>query len=96
MHCGPIQLSEREKQVVQARARGLGYKQIASELQLSVNTIKTHFSRIFVKLDIQCSLELLQRMQAEDCAHCPFATAARRGDRGQKLKAIAKSRSLAE
>lgn len=73
MHCHPAQLSDREVQVVRARARGLAYKQIAGELGISLSTVKTHLSRIFVKLDVQCSLELLRRMEAHDCTNCPYA-----------------------
>lgn len=66
MYCNPIQLSGREREIVGARARGLSYKQIASELGISLNTVKTHFSRIFVKLDVQCSIEMLLRCQSEE------------------------------
>lgn len=73
MQCSPpVHLSPRELQLVRSRAKGLAYKQIAAELKISINTVKTHLRRIFLKLDIQCSLELLQRMQASDCLDCPY------------------------
>ena len=72
MSCNPFHLSEREQQIVNARARGSALKQIAADLQISINTVKTHLRRIFAKLNVQCSLELLQLMQP-DCEHCPYA-----------------------
>jgi DNA-binding NarL/FixJ family response regulator len=86
--CNPVQLSDREREIVKARAKGLGYKQIAGELNISVNTVKTHFSRIFVKLDVQCSLELLQQMQAQDCQNCPFRGPRRLATRGSRIKIL--------
>jgi len=72
-HCAPYHLSERELQIVGARARGLPLKQVADELSISINTVKTHLRRVFLKLDVQCSLELLQRMQPDVCEHCQLA-----------------------
>ena len=95
MHCSPVQLSPREREIVAARAKGRACKQIADELKISLNTVKTHLARIFVKLDVQCSLELLQRMQANDCEHCPYARGAIRVGRRAKLATIILSPSRA-
>ena len=46
-------LSEREIEVLALVARGLGNVEIGAELFLSVNTVKTHVSRILVKLGAQ-------------------------------------------
>jgi DNA-binding NarL/FixJ family response regulator len=43
-------LSHRERQVLQEVARGLNNREIAYRLKVSVDTIKTHLSRVMVKL----------------------------------------------
>lgn len=45
-------LSNREYEVMQYVSRGYTYKEIASELQLGVSTIRSHMHRIFVALDV--------------------------------------------
>jgi DNA-binding NarL/FixJ family response regulator len=42
--------SPREKQVLDLLARGDGYKQIARELGISIDTVRTHIRRIYEKL----------------------------------------------
>lgn len=46
-------LSKRELEVLQLMANGLSNLQIADRLFLSLNTIKTHSSKIFEKLEVQ-------------------------------------------
>ncbi len=43
-------LTERERQVLQLAAQGLANKQIASELDISENTVKFHLSALYAKL----------------------------------------------
>lgn len=45
-------LSEREKQVLQAFARGLSVPQVAAELVIGVSTVKTHTQRLYEKLGV--------------------------------------------
>jgi DNA-binding NarL/FixJ family response regulator len=47
-----VALSERELEVLRLMARGRTNEQIGRELHLSLNTIKTHVSRILHKLDV--------------------------------------------
>lgn len=47
-----IALSSRERQIVDLVVEGRTNKQIAEELYLSENTIKTHMSRIFRKVGV--------------------------------------------
>jgi len=46
-------LSKRELEVLQLMAGGLSNKQISESLFVSPNTIKTHCSKVFEKLDVQ-------------------------------------------
>jgi DNA-binding CsgD family transcriptional regulator len=55
-------LSKRELEVLQLMAEGLSNQEIASRLFLSLNTIKTHSSRLFEKMDVE------RRTQAVDMA----------------------------
>jgi NarL family two-component system response regulator LiaR len=57
-----IGLSKRELEVLQLMAQGLSNHQIAEHLFVSLNTIKTHSSKVFEKLEVQ------RRTQAVDKA----------------------------
>jgi two-component system nitrate/nitrite response regulator NarL len=48
---GPL-LSERERQVLQAFARGLSVPQVAAELFLAPSTVKTHTQHLYEKLGV--------------------------------------------
>ena len=45
-------LSDRERQVLEAFARGLSIPQVASELYISASTVKTHTQRLYEKLGV--------------------------------------------
>jgi DNA-binding NarL/FixJ family response regulator len=51
------QLTQREHDVLAAAARGLGNKQIASELGMSPRTVQTHLANIFGKLGVTSRTE---------------------------------------
>jgi DNA-binding NarL/FixJ family response regulator len=51
------QLSQREYDVLRELVHGKSNKQIAAQLNLSENTIKSHLSNIFAKLDVQSRAE---------------------------------------
>lgn len=55
-------ISQRELEVLQLVAEGLSNRQIAERLFVSLNTVKTHSSRIFEKLEVR------NRTQAVDTA----------------------------
>jgi DNA-binding NarL/FixJ family response regulator len=51
------QLSEREQQVLEALAKGLLYKQIAAQMQISMGTVRTYAQRIYEKLHVHTRTE---------------------------------------
>jgi DNA-binding NarL/FixJ family response regulator len=55
-------ISDREYDVLQALAKGVSNKEIARDLDVSPNTVKTHLARLFEKL------EVTRRAQAVDKA----------------------------
>jgi len=47
-------LTPRELQVLELIAQGLTNLEIAGELYISVNTVKTYMQNIYIKLDLYC------------------------------------------
>jgi LuxR family maltose regulon positive regulatory protein len=56
-------LSERELQVLRLLAAGLSNQEIAEQLYLSVNTIKSHTRNIYGKLDVRSRLQAANRAE---------------------------------
>ncbi len=54
-------LSGREQEVLQLMAEGLSNQEIADRLFVSLNTIKTHGSRIFEKLDVKRRTQAVEK-----------------------------------
>lgn len=54
-------LSKREHEVLMLIAKGLSNKEIATTLFLSTNTIKTHSSNLFAKLDVKRRTQAVQK-----------------------------------
>lgn len=48
---GEYNISQREYEVLQLMSRGYSNREIAEELFISVNTVKTHASNLFIKLN---------------------------------------------
>lgn len=57
-------ISPREMEVLRALAAGHSNKEIARELGVSPNTIKTHVARLFAKLDARRRTDALARARA--------------------------------
>ncbi len=56
-------LTEREIEIVDCILKGLTNKQIATDVFLSVNTIKTHLKNIYEKLDVHSRTELVVKLK---------------------------------
>jgi ATP/maltotriose-dependent transcriptional regulator MalT len=54
-------LSKRELEVLQLMAEGLSNQEIASRLFVSLNTIKTHSSNLFGKLDVKRRTQAIEK-----------------------------------
>lgn len=57
----PAHLSPREQTVLECLARGLTYKQIADQLGISIDTIRTYLRRIYEKLHVQSRTEAVAK-----------------------------------
>lgn len=62
------QLTERERDVLRALVRGLAYKQVADELGLSIDTVRTHIRGIYRKLQVHSVAEAVGRAIREGLA----------------------------
>lgn len=56
-----LNITPREYEVLQLIANGLSNQEIAGQLFLSLNTIKTHTSNLFSKLDVQRRTQAIQK-----------------------------------
>lgn len=56
-------LSLREKQVLELVAKGLMYKEIATRLEISAETVKKHLKNIYQKLHVQNKVEALNKFR---------------------------------
>lgn len=54
-------ITPRELEVLEWMARGLSNQEIADKLFVSLNTVKTHASNVFAKLDAQRRTQAIQR-----------------------------------
>lgn len=57
-------ISRREIEVLQLMAAGASNQDIANQLFLSLNTIKTHSSRLFEKLDVKRRTQAVERARS--------------------------------
>jgi len=54
-------ISRREHDVLELMAKGLSNKEIADKLFVSLNTVKTHSSNLFLKLEVSRRTQAVQR-----------------------------------
>jgi DNA-binding NarL/FixJ family response regulator len=58
----PDELTAREREVLQALSRGLRYKEIATDMAISAETVRTHVRHIYEKLQVQSRTEALNKV----------------------------------
>ena len=56
-----LRISNRELEVLQLMAGGLSNQQIADRLFVSLNTIKTHSSNLFVKMEVERRTQAIEK-----------------------------------
>jgi len=54
-------LSNREKEILQLLAKGLLYKEIANQLQITTGTVRVHIHKIYEKLHVQNRTEAINK-----------------------------------
>lgn len=56
-----LEISQRERDIIRLIARGMSDKEIADELSISINTVKSHKQNLFKKADVKKSMALVNR-----------------------------------
>lgn len=59
----PYHITEREFSVIELIAKGLTNKEIASELNISANTVNNHVANIFSKTEVRSRIDLLNLLK---------------------------------
>jgi two-component system, NarL family, response regulator LiaR len=57
-------ISKRELEVLKLMAQGLSNQEIADRLFVSLNTIKTHTSNVFIKLDVKRRTQAIEKAKS--------------------------------
>lgn len=58
--------------VLEARARGLSVKEVASELNLSYRSVRHHLESIHSRLGVRSTQEALCKLAGDKCGKCLF------------------------
>ena len=56
------QLTVREKEILASLSNGNSHKMIASEMQISIDTVRTHLKNIYQKLQVHSQTEVLNKV----------------------------------
>jgi len=56
-----LQLSRREREVLELLSKGMSNAEIAQSLFLSLSTVKTHVSNVFVKMDVKSRAQAIEK-----------------------------------
>ncbi|MGD9689488.1 MAG: helix-turn-helix transcriptional regulator [Phycisphaerales bacterium] len=64
-----LKLAPQQTRIVELILRGMKDKQIASELEISVPTVRTYLGRVFVRLGVRDRVELILNIVAR--VHAP-------------------------
>lgn len=58
-------LTQREKEILKLLSKGLRYKEIAAELNISMDTVRTHTRHIYEKLQVQSRTEAINKVMGK-------------------------------
>lgn len=56
------ELTPKEKEILKALSKGLRYKEIANEMQISMDTVRTHVRHIYEKLQVQSRMDAVNKV----------------------------------
>lgn len=56
----------REQEILNALAKGMSYKEIAAELYISIETVRTYLRKIYEKLQVHSKVEALNKVFPKD------------------------------
>jgi DNA-binding NarL/FixJ family response regulator len=56
------ELTPKEKEILKALSKGLRYKEIAFEMQISMDTVRTHVRHIYEKLQVQSRMDAVNKV----------------------------------
>lgn len=59
-------LTNKEKEILKALAKGLRYKEIAAEMNISMETVRSHARNIYEKLQVQSRTEALNKIYGKN------------------------------
>lgn len=59
----PYQLTAREKEILIALSQGTGYKAIAAQYHISLDTVRTHIKNIYQKMQVHSQLEAVAKFR---------------------------------
>jgi NarL family two-component system response regulator LiaR len=59
-----LKISKRELEVLELIASGLSNQEIADKMFVSLNTVKTHLSNLFLKLEVKRRTQAIQKAKA--------------------------------
>lgn len=60
-NANPYQLTPKEKEVLTALSKGLSYKLIAAEVEISIDTVRSHIRKIYEKLHVHSQTEAVSK-----------------------------------
>jgi DNA-binding NarL/FixJ family response regulator len=55
-------LTAKEREILKALSKGLRYKEVAAEMHISIETVRSHVRRIYEKLHVQSRTEALNKI----------------------------------
>ena len=56
------ELTPKEKEILKALSKGLRYKEMANEMHISMDTVRTHVRHIYEKLHVQSRIEAVNKI----------------------------------
>lgn len=58
-------LTQREKEILKSLAKGLRYKEIASDFNIGLETVRSHTRNIYEKLQVQSRTEAINKIRSK-------------------------------